>query len=92
MALKRINVKVLGRVQGVFFRACTHEQAQKLCLSGWVRNMPDGSVETEFQGDEHEVERMVAWLHKGSPHSMVNEVVVEHRELIDQERGFKVRY
>ena len=81
MAVKRLHVRVSGRVQGVFFRVCTQEEAQKLCLSGWVRNMPDGSVEAEIQGDELELDRMVAWFQQGSPMSVVNDVVVTPKDV-----------
>ncbi len=92
MAIKLVHVRVCGRVQGVFFRASTQDEAQKLCLSGWVRNMPDGSVETEIQGDELEVDRMVSWLHRGPQHSVVSEVVVTQKEPTEQYSGFKIRY
>ena len=92
MAVKRVHVQVSGRVQGVFFRACTQDAAQRLCLTGWVRNMLSGSVEAEIQGDELEVDRMVAWLHQGSPQSVVSEVLVTLIEPAGQEGGFEVKY
>ena len=46
------HVLVTGRVQGVFFRAWTDEQAQRLHVNGWVRNCPDGSVEVHLEGEE----------------------------------------
>jgi len=90
MAIKRIHVRVSGRVQGVFFRACTQEEAQNLCLSGWVRNLPDGSVEAEIQGDELDLQRMIAWLHQGSPHSVVTDVTVTQKETIETSHGFDI--
>jgi acylphosphatase len=90
MAIKRIHVRVSGRVQGVFFRACTREEAQNLGLCGWVRNMPDGSVEAEMQGDELALERMVAWLQRGSPLSLVHDVVVTPRDVTERAHGFDI--
>lgn len=92
MAIIRINAVITGRVQGVFFRACTHDEAQRIGLSGWVRNRVDGSVETELQGDEVEVKRMLNWLHKGSPTSQVAKVTSRQLAIIDGEKGFSIRY
>jgi len=90
MAIKRIHVRVTGRVQGVFFRACTQEEARNLGLSGWVRNMPEGSVEAEIQGDESELKHMIAWLHKGSPHSVVTDVEVIQKDIVETNHGFDI--
>ena len=62
-----LHAHVEGRVQGVFFRDCTRKEAQRLGLTGWVRNMPDGSVEALLQGDEDTLHKMKLWLKKGSP-------------------------
>ncbi|MCK5226908.1 MAG: acylphosphatase, partial [Desulfobulbaceae bacterium] len=50
MEKKRYHVVVEGRVQGVFFRACTQEEALRLNLTGWVRNRPEGTVEALIEG------------------------------------------
>lgn len=72
--IKRIHAVVQGRVQGVFFRETTRRQAESLGLSGWVRNLADGTVETEFQGEEKAVEAMLSWLPQGSALSRVARV------------------
>lgn len=92
MAIIRIHALVEGRVQGVFFRAFTVEEANRLCLSGWVRNLANGSVETEFQGEETEVGRMVNWLHQGSPLSQVSRVRTNPCQTVEQEAGFMVKH
>jgi len=92
MVLTRIHTVITGRVQGVFFRACTHDEAQRLGISGWVRNCADGSVEAELQGDETEVKRMLNWLYKGSPMSQVTKVASRPLAVIDGEKGFTIRY
>lgn len=72
--MQTVHARVEGRVQGVFFRDSTRKEAQLLGLNGWVRNMPDGTVETLIQGQEPKVQQMIKWLHEGSPHSIVTNV------------------
>jgi acylphosphatase len=71
------HVCAAGRVQGVFFRAWTAEQARALGISGWVRNCPDGSVEAHLAGDEPAVARMVERLRIGPPQAIVDRLDVE---------------
>jgi acylphosphatase len=59
------RVVVVGRVQGVCFRAATRETALYLGLRGWVRNRSDGTVEAWFEGERVAVEQMVAWCRRG---------------------------
>lgn len=72
------NVKVLisGQVQGVFFRVRTQAMAEKLGLSGWVRNLSDGRVEVVFQGTAEAVDQAVKWCHQGPVSARVNQVKV----------------
>ena len=65
---------VSGMVQGVFFRAFTVDAARSLRLRGWVRNLPDGRVETLAEGERESLERFRRWLHDGSPLSRVARV------------------
>ena len=92
MADKRINAVVHGRVQGVFFRDCTREEALRLGLTGWVRNLATGSVETEFQGEEQQVESMLVWLSTGSPMALVSGVDWQLKENKALEEAFVIRY
>lgn len=64
-------------MQGVFFRTHTQEQAELLGLSGWVRNLPDGRVETVFQGEDSKVEEMINWCRKGPPSAAVSNVEIK---------------
>jgi acylphosphatase len=56
-----------GRVQGVWFRASTRDEANRLGLRGWVRNLPDGRVEAVFEGEEGQLHRMLDWCRTGPP-------------------------
>jgi acylphosphatase len=69
-----MNISVKGKVQGVFFRAYTREKANELGLKGFVKNMKDGSVYIEAEGEENVLNEFVSWCHKGSPGSGVEEV------------------
>ena len=62
---------VSGRVQGVFFRAGARQCALRLGLTGWVRNLPDGSVETRAFGATAALQEYQAWLHGGTPAARV---------------------
>ncbi len=90
--MKRIHAKVTGRVQGVFYRASTTDVAKSLGLTGWVKNMMDGSVELEAQGDEDKVKQLIVWLNQGPPHSMVLQVHVVEIPILEGERDFVVDY
>jgi acylphosphatase len=85
------HVRVTGRVQGVFFRAWTAEQARELGIAGWVRNCPDGSVEAHLTGDELAVTRMIERLREGPPHAIVERLDVDD---VPPEHGerFEIRH
>jgi acylphosphatase len=70
----RIHAFVSGRVQGVFFRAETREQALRLTVTGWVRNLPDGRVELIAEGEQQCVRQLIAWCRQGPPHARVDRV------------------
>ena len=90
MTPTRVRVRASGRVQGVFFRAETRARAQSLGVAGWVANLPDGSVEAVFEGDEEPVESMVRWCGDGPDGARVDELDVV-REEPEGEVGFRVR-
>jgi acylphosphatase len=77
-------------VQGVGFRYETRSRAQSLGVAGWVRNLPDGSVEAAFEGADEAVESMVEWARRGPWGARVDEVEVSWEEPTD-EPGFAVR-
>ncbi|MEV4533319.1 acylphosphatase [Asanoa sp. NPDC049518] len=77
----RRRVIVTGRVQGVFFRDTCRRQAHAAGVTGWVRNLPDGSVEAAFEGSPDAVERMVKWTRKGPPDAVVYDTTVTDEPL-----------
>jgi acylphosphatase len=91
--VKRVRVRIRGRVQGVFFRAEARSRAESLGLSGWIRNAPNGGVEALFEGDPERVDSMVAWCRRGPSGARVDEVEVAEAEPeagSQAERGFRV--
>ncbi len=73
----RVHFKVRGRVQGVYFRASTVQQAQELGLTGWVRNCDDGSVEGIAEGPRSRLETLISWCRQGPPGAKVANVEVQ---------------
>lgn len=67
----RVSIIVHGRVQGVSFRHYTCRRALELGVTGWVRNLPDGSVEGLFEGGEPAVQALVEWCRNGPPTARV---------------------
>lgn len=86
----RAHVFVSGRVQGVYFRATTRDQAREAGVDGWVRNLADGRVEAVFEGPEDAVESMIGFCGEGSPAARVEDVAVEYEDPEDIE-GFEIR-
>jgi acylphosphatase len=86
----RARALVRGRVQGVWFRQSTADEARALGASGWVRNREDGSVETVFEGPPTVVERALAFVRLGPPRAEVSSVEVQWEEPVG-ETGFEVR-
>ncbi|KXA92987.1 acylphosphatase [candidate division MSBL1 archaeon SCGC-AAA259E22] len=89
---KRAHVYVSGRVQGVFFRANTREEARKRGVTGWVRNLPDGRVEAVFEGDEDKVQEMIEFCHEGSRAARVKDVEVNWGDYQDEFSSFSIQY
>ena len=88
----RVHVVIEGRVQGVFFRASTRDEARARGLAGWARNLPDGRVEAVFEGDKRVVENMLAWCHKGPPYAYVDRVEVEWQAYVGDQTDFRIVY
>lgn len=68
---------VSGRVQGVCYRASTESTAQRLGLTGWVRNLADGRVEVFACGDEAKLKELQQWLWQGPPQARIEQLVVQ---------------
>ncbi|SDU97404.1 acylphosphatase [Microlunatus sagamiharensis] len=65
VAVVRRHVRVTGRVQNVTYRDSTRREAERLGVAGWVRNLPDGSVEAALEGRQDAVDALLTWMHRG---------------------------
>ena len=88
----RAHAVIHGRVQGVFFRASTREEALRIGVGGWVRNLPDGSVEALFEGETLKVEEILGWCHKGPSGARVNSVDITFEPYKGEFKRFEIRY
>jgi acylphosphatase len=87
----RIRLIVKGRVQGVYFRASTAQQARHLGLTGWVMNRHDGSVELVAEGRSDSIEELIDWCRRGPPGARVDEVDLQRREFQGEFNEFRIR-
>ena len=90
--LARVQVLISGRVQGVFFRAYTRDQAVARGLTGWVRNLPDGRVAAVFEGDREKIDSMLVWVQEGPPYAAVDEILTDWQPHQGEFQEFKITY
>lgn len=89
--MKAVEVRVRGRVQGVWFRASARAEAARLGVCGWVRNLSDGSVQAHLQGDVRSVDAMVAWCRVGPSGASVSGIELFDVPVDDTLSGFQIR-
>ena len=75
--MKHLNIRVSGKVQGVFFRASTKEQADHLGMKGFVCNEPNGDVYIEVEGDEEQLKVFSDWCKRGPNRARVDSIKIE---------------
>lgn len=80
VSLRRVHLRIHGLVQGVSFRACARDEALRLKLGGWIRNLDDGDVETLAEGAPDDVDNFVHWCHQGPEHAEVESVTLSDEE------------
>lgn len=89
---KQVRVIFHGRVQGVWFRAFTREQASAAKLTGWVRNLPNGSVEALFAGEEETINQVIEKCRQGPPSAQVENIELHWEPASGEFPTFEVRY
>jgi len=88
----RAHVIIHGRVQGVWFRQNTKDEALRLGVRGWVRNLPDRTVEAVFEGGKKKVEELVGWCHRGPSGAEVTSVDIAWERPRGEFTHFDIRY
>lgn len=89
--MKRVHLIISGLVQGVGFRYNARRKARLLNLTGYSRNLQDGSVEIEAQGTPEDLESFIHWAHHGPPDAIVESVAQNAIDLISTESVFEIR-
>ncbi len=89
---KHYKIIVTGKVQGVFYRKNTKQKAQELGLTGYVKNMPDGTVKIEAEGEGDKLEILKEWCYQGSPAANVSNVKVETSNDLKNYSKFTIKY
>ena len=89
---KRYHIVIAGEVQGVCFRAYTREKAMQLNVCGYVRNLPDATVEAVIEGEEAATEKMLQWFYQGSPLSRVEAVHAKEETPTHDTKEFRILY
>lgn len=90
--MERHHFLVEGRVQGVGFRHWAARTALSLGLTGWVRNLPDGSVEVQAQGERESLDKMADWLRRGPSSARVARLTVIEKPPEWGEESFVIRH
>jgi len=92
MAKTRAHICISGRVQGVFFRQKTKQQAKSLSVKGWVKNLDDGKVEAVFEGEEEDVKTLVDFCKKGSKGAIVTGFNLDWEQFSGEFDNFEIVY
>ncbi len=74
--MAKAHVLISGQVQGVGFRYFLRGKLVELGLTGWVKNLPDGKVEAEVEGEKEKIEKIVEWCKQGPPLAKVKDVKI----------------
>ena len=89
--MKRARIYVSGLVQGVFYRANAQKEAQRLKVTGYIKNLSDGRVETVIEGEDLCVNKMIQWCEVGPKYARVDKVEVINEEYIGEFKDFFIK-
>jgi acylphosphatase len=89
--IKHIDISVRGKVQGVFFRVSAKKEADSLNIKGYARNMSDGKVFIEAEGEGESLSKFIDWCKLGPTYAKVTDVTAEEAHEIKNFKGFSMR-
>jgi len=92
IGLERLRLRISGHVQGVWYRGAMQREANRLGVLGWVRNLPDGSVEAVIEGAPSAVRTLSEWCKTGPPGAHVVRIVASPEPAGDDLHGFHIRH
>jgi len=90
--MKQVRLEIIGRVQGVFYRANAKEAGLRLGITGWVRNTEDGGVEALAEGPQKTLEEFIEWCRTGPPAAKVDDVKAEWGPATGEFATFSIKY
>lgn len=90
--MKQVRAIASGRVQGVWYRARTRDKAVALGVTGYVRNLPDGTVEIVARGEDSQVDALMEWARQGPPMAEVSGLQIRETPEGEEFSTFEVRY
>ena len=90
--MRRVIIRISGKVQGVFFRFNVLEIAQSLKLKGWVKNELRGTVKIAAEGEEYSLKKLIDWCYQGPERAKVKKVEVDWKEPENEFEEFKIKY
>jgi acylphosphatase len=88
----KAHVIISGRVQGVFFRGKTRNEAKKYKVNGWVRNLADGRVEAVFEGEKADVDKLISFTGKGPSGAKVRDLDIKWMDYNGEFNDFQIHY
>ncbi len=88
--MKTVILSIRGRVQGVSFRINTQKQGIQLGLTGYVKNLSDGSVEAYATGNEKAIEEFIDWCHKGPKFAKVTQLTIQELDAVASYNSFEI--
>ena len=91
MTQVRAELRISGRVQGVWFRQSTKQTAETFAVNGWVRNCPDGSVEAVLEGEKSSVQQVIDWCRQGPQQAQVDDLQLAWQPASGEFSRFEVR-
>ena len=90
--MKRLTITISGKVHGVFYRDFAKIEAEKLDITGYVKNLPNGNVEIIAEGSDENLEKFITACRKGPLMAFVNNIDIKETQALSDLEGFDIRH